>query len=348
MKMIMNKKALFVSVSIVLVVILIAVTSFVNAGLDPNYWTSIKFISDMAITIALVFIGVAGGYAEGDNYFRTNPNGLFVASYNSYNTERKKIDKLIDKFDDWLSDLYKKEYYKKCMRFLIDENGIKQAELIILLDRSEIVQLLEPKCFKIDGKDRYFNSLTQEQIDKVLMVIDGQIKVKYVQDCYFLNAYSKNSNKSMYEQAGEQEKRKRQKFIIYTGFRVLTTIGIGMIFTALIIDKANGVDTSQALITLLSRYFTLFSSLAWGIIVSNDLIKEESMFLDYKSQIIEQFYLDVEINKTFIAKTEEQKAFEKLTKKLEEEKDGGRKENGTRTSAARTTSRTKAKGNIHS
>jgi len=315
MNKVINRKALLVGFSLLFVVVLIAITSFVNAGLDPSYWASDEFKTDMLLTVALVMIGTLTGFSEGDNFYRTKQDGLYVVNYNKFYTERQKIENNLDKFGDWVLRLYRKEAYNKIKRYLINENGIKQAELILKLDRTQIEQLTEPKAFEIEGEIRYFNSLTQEQIKAILKVFNGEIRVKYVHESYYLNAYSKNSSKSMYELASEQEKKKRQKLITLMAFRVITTILIGMVLAGLTRDLVEG-DKAQAWIKMLSRYFTLFSAVSWGVFISNDMIKDECLFLDYKIRTLEQFYLDVEVNKTFTTKTEEEKAFEKINELL--------------------------------
>lgn len=323
MKSFINRKAILVSLSLIFIVIIVAVTSFANAGIDPDYWKSDKFLTDMIFTIALVLIGTVVGNAEGDNYFRNNQKGLFVASYNGYNEKRKKVDGLIDKFSHWNRHLYEKEYYEKCIRFLVNEHGIKQAKLLLQLDRTQII-LLEnaPQSFVIEDKERYFNSLTKMQIKAILMVLDGKIKMRYVYDGYFLNAYSKNKNKTMYEQASEQDHTKRKKFMFLMMYRVVFTVLVGMVLTAFVVDNQEQ-DKAQAVLTLFSRYFTLFSSVAWGFFIANDMIKDECIFLDYKATTLEQFYLEVEVNHTFVAKTEEELAYDKIKKMLKEGDDNG-------------------------
>lgn len=323
MKSFINRKAILVSLSLIFIVIIVAVTSFANAGIDPDYWKSDKFLTDMIFTIALVLIGTVVGNAEGDNYFRNNQKGLFVASYNGYNEKRKKVDGLIDKFSHWNRHLYEKEYYEKCIRFLVNEHGIKQAKLLLQLDRTQII-LLEnaPQSFVVEDKERYFNSLTKMQIKAILMVLDGKIKMRYVYDGYFLNAYSKNKNKTMYEQASEQDHTKRKKFMFLMMYRVVFTVLVGMVLTAFVVDNQEQ-DKAQAVLTLFSRYFTLFSSVAWGFFIANDMIKDECIFLDYKATTLEQFYLEVEVNHTFVAKTEEELAYDKIKKMLKEGDDNG-------------------------
>lgn len=318
MKKLANRKAVLITISLLFLATLIAITSFANAGIDPNYWGSDKFITDTMFTISLVLIGIVCGQAEGDNFFRTNEKGLFVATYNNYNTKRNLIENIVDKFRDWNYDLYKREYYNKCVRYLADENGIRQAKLIMQLDRNQIMQLNEPQMFVVDNEQRYFNSLTENQINACLRVLDGKVKVKYINESYFLNAYSKNGNKSMYEEASNQQARKRKTFLILTSYRVILTLLVSMVLTAFVFEQQDGVDKAQAFYTLLLRYFTLFSSVAWGIYVANDMIKEDCIFLDYKTTTLHQFYLDVEVNKTFIAKTEEEKAYLKIQNLIEE------------------------------
>lgn len=319
MKKLANRKGILITISLLFVAVLIAITSFANAGIDPEYWKSTKFITDTMFTLSLVLIGIVFGHAEGDNFFRNNEKGLFVATYNNFNQKRNLIEKIVDKFKDWAYNLYKREYYEKCIRYLEDENGIRQAKLILLLDREKVKLLSTPQCFKIDGVVRYFNSLNEKQITAILNVLDGKIKVKYIHDSYFLNAYAKNGSKSMYEQASEQEKRKRKNFVVLTMYRVIITLLISMVLTAFVFEQQDGTNVAQAFYTLLVRYFTLFSSVSWGIFIANDMIKEDCIFLDYKSTTLYQFYLDVEVNKTFIAKTDEEKAYEQIQKLLEKE-----------------------------
>lgn len=323
-----NKKGLLVTTSFVFVVIIVAIASFSNAGIDPSYWGSDKFIQDMIFTVSLVVIGVVSGQAEGDNIYRNNDKGLFNTTYQKYNGSRTKIDGHIDKFSDWNYHLYQKEYYNKCVRFLTTDNGIKQAELILKLDRQDIKKLIEPQAFTIDGKERYINSLSEEQIKAVLYVLDGKLKVRFVNDGYFLNAYSKNNLKSMYEQASVQEKTKQKKFIFLMFYRILITVLSGMVLTALVVDMNNEQSTSQAFMKMLSRYFTLFTSVGWGIFIASDMIKDECVFLDYKATVLETFYLDVVVNKTYIAKSEEDKAYEKIKQILDkgDEIDGEREQ----------------------
>ena len=307
----LNRKTFLTGISVLFAIIIIIITSVLNAGLNPDNWNSAEFLSNLIITIAIGIFGVISGQGMGDNYFRTNEKGLFVSTYNSYNTMRTKINVHIDKFEDWNKRLYAKEYYQKCVRYLKNNYGIKQAELILELDKNQVLLLEQPRFFETSKGKTAFNSLTKEQIKAARKVLTGKIKMKYVHDSYFLNAYSKNKTQSMYEIASEQSKKQRQKYLSLMFYRVMVIIVFGFIMSGLVIDTQDSGGFNQAMINLISRLFTLFTSLAFGTLVASDLIKDECIYLDYKTTMLERFLIDVETNK-FTAKSEEEKAIEKM------------------------------------
>lgn len=307
----LNRKTFLTGISVLFAIIIIIITSVLNAGLNPDNWNSTEFLSNLIITIAIGIFGVISGQGMGDNYFRTNEKGLFVSTYNSYNTMRTKINVHIDKFEDWNKRLYAKEYYQKCVRYLKNNYGIKQAELILELDKNQVLLLEQPRFFETSKGKTAFNSLTKEQIKAARKVLTGKIKMKYVHDSYFLNAYSKNKTQSMYEIASEQSKKQRQKYLSLMFYRVMVIIVFGFIMSGLVIDTQDPGGFNQAMINLISRLFTLFTSLAFGTLVASDLIKDECIYLDYKTTMLERFLIDVETNK-FTTKSEEEKAIEKM------------------------------------
>lgn len=323
----MNRKTLLSLVSIFFILCVIIVSTCFNAGLDPSKWLSAEYLSTLLITLSIAVFGMISATGLGDSYYRTNEVGLFKKVYDDYNTSRIKITPVLDKFTAWNDRLYKVEHHSKIIRFLKVDYGIKQAEQILKLDRTQIPLLDNPNKFNIEGEEVYFKSLSKEQIDAILMVFDGKIKLKFVHESYYLNAYSKSKTKSMYEQASNQEKAKQKKFVGLIIYRLIVSILIGLIFAGLIVDKINGDGgAKQMWLNLVSRLFTFFTSMSWGFFIANEMIKDECIFLSYKTRILDTFYLDVAVNKTFNPKTEEELAYEEY-QKMKGEKENGEKEN---------------------
>jgi len=303
----MNRKAVLSATSILFVTIVIVLSTIFQAGIDPDNWGSKAFISSMIITIAIAVFGIVSGTGEGDNHYRNKEDGLFRKTYNEFNIKRKDIDPHLDKFSQWVDLLYDKEYHDKVVRYL-RINGIKQIDEILKLDRSEIENLRHP--YEKDGV--YFKSLNEEQIKCVYNVFDGKITLRYNHESYYLNAYAKSGSKSMYELASEQEKRKRKKFLGLTAYRIMFTILIGLIFAGLTTDALNG-SKQQAIINLFSRLFTLFTAITWGFFIASELIKDESVFIDYKTETLSRFLIDLN-NGNFVYKSVSQEAIEEYKK----------------------------------
>ena len=304
-----NRKALMSSLSTLLVAILIIASTLLQAGFDPEYLKTTAFISNLLITLSICLIGMANGNAEGTNHYKNKENGLYRVTCREFKNAREKINPFIDKFSYWAENLYKKELYKKQYRYLKNNFGVKQADKIMKLDRSEILLLVEPQKFK----DTYFNSLTKEQIGACLEVADGKIKLKYIDESYFLSAAMNNKEQTTYEWGGAEEKNKRKSFTKLTAYRLLTTITIGVIFAGLQIGEAASIE--QVWVTLVARLWTLATSIMWGTYISSIILNDTCSYISYKVRVLDTFYLETVVNKTFVSKTQEEIAKEIIDKK---------------------------------
>lgn len=296
-----NKKSIFSSISLVLVILVIFSATFFQAVIDPNYWTTDAFLSSLLTNVALIIVGIVSGVGEADNYYHNLKNGLYQTIYTSYNRVRAKIEPFIDKYTDWNLNYYEKEKEAKILRYLKIDYNIKQAKKILELDRFEIETLVKPQ--QINGT--YYKSLTVEQLGAIFKVLDGKVKVEFMHEGYFLNAFSNDSTVSMYEKARKQEKDKQRKFIGLIGYRVMMTLTVALIFAGLQIDANSDMTAQQMWLNLATRMWTLGNAVAYGFFTSNELIKDECKFLDYKNTVLDKFYLEVIQNKTFNSRSAE-------------------------------------------
>lgn len=309
-----NRKAFLSSMSILVMVIIIVLVSLFQAGLNPNFWMERDFQNDMIFITGIIIFGVVSGSAEGDNYYRTKEDGLFLYTYKEYENIRTKIDYIIDKFRQWADFLYRREYTIKVRNFL-SEKGVEQYKDLLMLSHTQIKTLNEPRELEVNGVAKPFKSLTQEQIDAVLFVMAGKLKLKRVNDDYFLNAFAKGGRKSMYERASQQEKMKQRTFIALLIYRVILSLVVSGIFAGLAIQEGDGHDIANKFMDLVSRLFALITSIGWGFFVGNEMVKEDTIFLDYKRQTLHSFDLEVGINKTFIPLSAEEEAKIQIKKK---------------------------------
>lgn len=319
----LNRKSILSTSTLILAIVLIVVMTLFQTGLDPSKWRTTQFLTTCIITTAICILGVICGHGQADNHYRNHQKGIYIKTLNNYYLSRERINDNIEYFRGWSKQLYEQENYEKQFRYLHVEFGIEQANLVMKLTKEQVKSLFKPQKFIIDDKERFFDSLSQEQIEAVLAVLEGKVNVEYVHDDYFLNAFNSNKNKSMYEQASKQEQIKRNKFTAMLAYRIVLSLVIGLIFGALIVEQQGGEGGSQAsqtVVNLVSRLFTLVSAVMWGFFIANDLIKLECQFLNYKIRKLDEFYLEVVEKKTKIIETTEErikKEFENQEQKIE-------------------------------
>ena len=70
--------------SVLFVGLLIIISTLTQAGIDPNKWNSVDFISNLLIVLAICIFGIITGNGEGDNHYKTKKDGLFITTYDEY------------------------------------------------------------------------------------------------------------------------------------------------------------------------------------------------------------------------------------------------------------------------
>lgn len=296
--------------SIAFMVVLIIVTTIWNAGLDVTKWLEKEFLSNLVINCAISLFGIFSSIGLADNYYRTKENGMLDITYKNFLIIREKIEDHLDKFSHWVKLLHQRELDDKILRYLKNENGIQQAKIILKhLDVSELDSLNKPFSKDLqNGKTIYLKALSNEQITALKDVMTGKIKIEFLHENYFLNAYTKCENKSMYELAIKENETRNKKSFALVSYRILLTIAMGLIFAGLTVDGINANKLGQILINVFSRLSILASSIYSGYTIAHTLVKYDCKFIEYKTDILETFNLEVVVNKTVKCLTEEEEA----------------------------------------
>lgn len=305
-----NGKALLSLLSIFAVAVLIFFTSFFNATINPEKWGETQFISSLLINTSLCLFGMVASLGFADDFYRKKEGCLFITTYEKYHSTKEKVIPFLDKFSYWIRLLHKKELYEKSIRYLADEFGITQARQILKhLDIEDLKQLNKPyEKTLINGNKLYFKALTDEQIKSIENVLNGKIKVNFLHENYFLNAYNKNSKKTMYEQATNEQGGKARKGAFLISSKILISVATALIFAGLGIDSALGSNVGEMLVNVASRLCVLFGAVYNGFTITSVLVKYDISFIDYKTTTLETFYLEVVQNKTVKCLTEEEEA----------------------------------------
>lgn len=293
------KETLFVASSLICTCLIIAFTSFINAGLDLDKMLSTQSLPDAilnaAITVFCTISAVPSGIAATKQ--RRNPDGTpgkYIQDFAAYNDIRQKVEPRRVAFNYWHKQQHLKEQHQKCVEHLLSK-GILQAEDILKLDISQVNELTTSKCFKVDGKELYFKALSSEQLKACRKVFNGAITVHKLPDFYFLY-YDGRSSKTFYDQAYYEAMDARATLVLKLTSKITLGFVITCIFTGLVITATEDLSSTEyvirAIITTLSRVFSAVSSTLWGWLLGQEMTYKQCYYLNGRTQFLELFFND--------------------------------------------------------
>lgn len=305
------KETLFVAASLGCTCLIIAFTSFINAGLDIERMLSAQSLPDAILNAAIaVFCTIAavpsGITATKQRYNADGTPGKYLQDFSAYDRIRLKIEPKRIAFNQWHKEQHLKEQRQKCVEYLLSK-GVLQAEDILKLTKEQIAQLTTSQQFKVDGTELYFKSLTPDQVTACLRALSGKIVVHKLPDFYFLY-YDGKSSKTFYDQAYYESRDERWTLVV----KLLSKISLGFvvtcIFTGLVITASEDLTSTEyiirAVVTTLSRVFSAISSTLWGWLLGQEMTYRQCYYLNGRTQFLELFDNDV----SFVPKSLQEQA----------------------------------------
>lgn len=316
-KSFVNKKVLVAVGGAISLFVSIVVMTLVQAGFN---WSDIVnnvdgardlFLSNLTINTAISIASMICGYYLFQNWTYNNPKGEYQVSAIAYRTEKLLYDKTSNKFADWHNDVYYPQEKQAEFEDIMRKSGIQQKE-VLDLDMTQVKSLLgKPQKYG----DKFYMSLTQEQLDTIIRIKSGKIVINKLPDDYFYNIRGMFSKKRAYIRAGREGAIKSSRFAYQIVSKVIMGVMTTSIFAGLVASK-DGVD-EQAWINLLIRLYTLFANGLYGGVIATNMLLVELYFIHYKTHVLQLFNRDVENGYT--TKTIEEKAKEEFTNRVKEE-----------------------------
>lgn len=295
------KETMFVGMAMLCMVTIIVFTSVVNAGLDPSKILTRDNAGNALINAAITMFSVVAAIPAGivSTKQRTNSDGTpgrFMQEFAEYNSIRQKIEPRRLDFSQWHNLQHIKEQTQKCVDYLLSK-GILQASCILSLSVNQVKSLTDPQVFKIDGKDVYFKSLTEEQVLACVKVLSGKVIVHKLPDYYFLYIDGKSS-KTFYDQAYRENADQNIALVCKLLCRICTGFVITCIFTGLIVtDPDPNLTTSKAvmlaILNIVARVFNAVSSTLWGWLLGQDMVYKQCYYINGRTQFLKLFDSDI-------------------------------------------------------
>lgn len=314
-----NKEFLFLIGAVLTMGVAIVFNSLFIGGFKSGkeFWQT--FLTDSLINTAISIFGVIAGIPYGivltkEKRTADGGNGRYIQEYTEYAKTRKLVDDKRKHFSQWHNQQHLYELRQKKINYLLD-NGITQAELILELNLTEALTLLDtPQVFTVNDEKIFFKSLTLDQIEKVKIVFSGKIKVAKLSDQYFLYPEGKG-RKSFYEQADKETATETKSIVSKTIYKVLLGTIITIIFTATtmdLIDMNSKTEMIRAFTKMFIRIFNGASSIFWGILIGQEHTYMILYYLAGRTDFLKLFNSDT----SFKYKEDEEIAKEEFAKRI--------------------------------
>lgn len=312
-----DKKIILAILSILIVIVIICISSFLPLLLDPTQFLTLKFLTNTMITIAICIFGTISCVIIGQSSNELKDTSKIVLSKREFELTKENI-KNYNYFSQWVRKVLQKNDLNDIKNNLLKSHGITIYENYSYLDLeiSQIKALLD-KSQKFN--DHFYMALTKEQIEVLVKIKSGKIKVHFVEPIYYLVSKNNDNTKTISERSGGEGNKKTSLLVLSLGSKIIMTILVAMVFSSLVPNEAQG-DTNVAnqFYTLFSRLFTLLSSAFMGYSVGCQMNDIDASFLELKTIVLKMYLAD----KTFIPLNEEELAkadfIERVKKENEE------------------------------
>lgn len=304
-----TKKTFYSISSMVICIGLIIILSVTGAQFDSESIKTLGFWIEFSILAGLCIYGMISGQQTGDDVARNNQNGLFRSTLKKFSITFNRIDALMlfAYFDEWLI-WYRERKLNKKIESILKDSGIHQMD-VLKLDLSEVDNLVNPykKVWENGKKDTYFLSYTKEQIELIKYCMTGKIKVSELPRSFFVDAFY-HSERDMWESAARSGQKKSAYLGVSYSYRIIALLAMSILSSGLGPGSYEG-GQSAVWLALGKRIFCVTTAFIWGVFVGFELVKIDISYLDFKTDVLNQYYQECEL-KIYNPKNLEEKAKE--------------------------------------
>lgn len=304
-KKMFNKKIVLGVLTILMAAIFIGITSFVPFLINPENVEKTEFWTNELIIVAITILALF--------------SALFVGQAGNAQNSQSQIAKAKVRFVDSLNSMTSRNAFCQWIKKVLqprDIQSIKERELrrlgiddysILKLEDAQIKSLAEnPQKFN----GRYYSQLDKRVVEAVLELKEGVKKIKLVEPGYYLTVSSIDSDKTISEKSGREQKVKTIRLIVSVFSKIILTLIPAMIMAMFVIDTVKeGMEgqAAEAAAKFTSRMFALISSAFYGYFVGCQTNDIDADYINLKSDVHKDFAEDkdfVPVDQQELAKRE--------------------------------------------
>jgi hypothetical protein len=312
-KRVFNKKIILGVLTILMAAVFIGITSFVPFLIKPENIGTAEFWTNELIIVAITILALFSALFVGQASNAQNPQSQLARAKVRFVASRDNISNR-NAFCQWIKKVLQPR----------DIQAIKERELRILgiddytilkLEDGQIKSLAEnPQKFN----DRYYSQLDKRVVEAVLALKEGVKRIKLVEPGYYLTVSSIDSDKTISEKSGREQKVKTIKLIVSVLSKIILTLIPAMImamFVKEVVEGAADGQAAEAAAKFTSRMFALVSSAFYGYFVGCQTNDIDADYINLKSDV----HKDFEEDKDFVAVDQQELAKQEFIERVKKE-----------------------------
>lgn len=286
-----NKTRIITWLSYLLIIAVIVLSSALQMIFDIENFDWIRFATNLCFSLSIAILSMILSMKDGEITNESKKTGDYAETKKTFGECLKKIiDR--DVFRQFCDIIYIRER-KSYIESNLASVSVFNSNYMNISDDDLKTLRKEPKMCVIGKNDdnseikKPLDIISDLQYYTIKKYRDGHFKFPKIEYTFFISRNSKNSYKY---QASLQQKQKNTK-VLSILYRCLLITIISAIFALAVVNPNDG-SGKQIAFDVVSRMFTLITSVFFGYMISYDEMKQNIDALQYKIDIINQY--DVE------------------------------------------------------
>lgn len=272
-----------------------------------------KFAFNLCMSLAIGLTALLLSMRDGEMVNDDRKSGDYFEAKQGFKATRAKIIDVgvFRQYTDLVYERERKSYVDSVLDGLFMP-GFYKHEYLEVDDKTFKKLLTEPTIFeKKDGSKVPLDTLSKNQYKAIKQFRDGRYKFNKLDYSFFISR-GRNGYKA---QADLQDKERSMKVmaVIYRG----VVIALSAVIFALAIVNPTSASGQQVAFDGISRIWTMVTSLFMGYTIANDEMKKDIGGLEYKVEIINQYFNEKEVG-TFKPLNVDEQILKKIAEKEKE------------------------------
>lgn len=307
-----NRKIVLGLTSLLILVAVIFLFSFVPYTISSSRLKEPSFITDLLLVCVITIFAMIGTLFVGQASNAQNPKSKIAKATVAFIAVRlETIKRGQSAFKQWIVNVLQVRDKETIKTRLMDEAGISDKS-VYKLTVQEIKSLTVPQ--KFNGE--FYDALTKKQIKLLVKLKEKGLNIKFVSPEYYLSVQGIKDKRTVSERSMEEGNQKGRLVFASLVSKLFLTISFSIIFALFVKDVASGEYTDVEIATkLFSRLFAFFTSVFMGYLVGAQINDIDAEYIEMRTGVHTDFLED----KDFVAKDVKEIAKEAFINRVKEE-----------------------------